>query len=698
MTTQFGRGLLLVVLTTLVLGLGTAIGQAQQTGSNLHFYGMSQAQEDEIRQKWTTLTNWASETYGLPEPTWSEFHLGSTLESIEHLLQDNDPRERCEWSSGGRHVIVYECDRRASLAGYYVGTQGIGGTGDHVVEEGHLHRGPGWLSDQLFRYLDSKFAEHQGADLAAERARRQLESPEDWSGLRSLEQRDAYWSADQSNRHMGWLGVDWLTQQAGETAYVEYMTERGAYRTWGEAFQAKFGMTPAQFYARFAASRPEIERIVTGATVTEADAESRDGIWLSTPLYPGLNFIGWTEAPIAVSDLFAAIPRIDIVYSWNAMSQGWIAVWPEAVSLGALTTLRPGMGIWLRISEGPPMRWERRVAPGNLRDTTLTGYAELASGHNQLAWVGYQESFGPLGTDLVRVYEWDPAYQRWSDPLTWTGQGLSGRLNSAWGHGIAVQVRRAGLWRQVLANWWPDDPSRQDWIGEIRFWGDVSSADRARLVEQVRDVVAFFEAEYGAISEPEVHVAADDTSGADMFAEIRGPNADVHCGHADTNEILIVIDCQGGNRLDSATFSHEYFHILQNSRYHTRFYTRQPDQDPAPFWFTEGGATYANALYNDHRGHVTYDSARIAWVLTAERISESLSEALVSDSNAPYVLGALASEWLAYQRGERTLLEYFSNRNDYATVEETFEATFGLTLDEFYEEFAEWRAAGFPKE
>ena len=45
-----------------------------------------------------------------------------------------------------------------------------------------------------------------------------------------------------------------------------------------------------------------------------------------------------------------------------------------------------------------------------------------------------------------------------------------------------------------------------------------------------------------------------------------------------------------------------------------------------------------------------------------------------------------------------SILEYFSQRAFHATSAQAFEAAFGLTLDEFYDEFAAWRAEGFPRD
>lgn len=707
MRVRIGRILLIGALAALVVALGHQIGAAQQPGSTFQFYDVPEAQQEDIRQEWAAIVDWMANTYEISEPV-RQFHIGQTDESVSDLTANATSYGSCGWGQQTEPILILilSCDRPESLVGWFMAFKGIAEQGDIVVEDGHLRRGPWWLNDGLFHYLNSKFAAHRGADLSAERTRRQFQAPSDWSILSEMETNEQYGRRSPEERGLGWLAVDWLVQRAGETSYVEYMTQRGEYREWHEAFEAKFGLTPDEFYTQFEEARPEFERIVTGGTEEDADAEEREGIWLSTPLYPGMNLIGWLEASLPIEKLFAAIPRIESAHVWDGVSQSWsmrwsgalFEVWPDGVGPGVLRTLKPGMGVWLKISDGPPMYWDRRVTTPGPEKTTLTGYAQLGSGLNFVAWAGQPNSFEPLEDVLNGVYEWDAAYQKWVQPRYEKAVLVGGALQTARGYALMVQISSGGLWRQFVPNWWPDASAEHDWIASIRYWGDVGSPNRERLLKQINDVVMFFEEEYKTIADPSVFVAADEVSGASLYAQIRGAGTGVHCGHADTHEIILIIDCRGRDMIDSATFAHEYFHALQNSRYNPRYYTATPLRDDAPFWLTEGGATYANALYDAHRGHRSYETQRHSWVRSTEQISESLSQALVSGSNAPYVLGALASERLADKAGEASLIEYFSNRTEHATTEETFEATFGLALDAFYEEFADWRAAGFAED
>ena len=59
-------------------------------------------------------------------------------------------------------------------------------------------------------------------------------------------------------------------------------------------------------------------------------------------------------------------------------------------------------------------------------------------------------------------------------------------------------------------------------------------------------------------------------------------------------------------------------------------------------------------------------------------------------------LGSLASKLLPQRAGPQSSPHYFEQRARLSAPEEAFEAMSGLTLGEFYEEFASWRAERFP--
>ena len=60
-------------------------------------------------------------------------------------------------------------------------------------------------------------------------------------------------------------------------------------------------------------------------------------------------------------------------------------------------------------------------------------------------------------------------------------------------------------------------------------------------------------------------------------------------------------------------------------------------------------------------------------------------------------LVSLASKLLAQRAGPQSSPHYFEQRARLSAPEEAFEAMFGISLEEFYEEFEAWRAAGFSR-
>ena len=56
-------------------------------------------------------------------------------------------------------------------------------------------------------------------------------------------------------------------------------------------------------------------------------------------------------------------------------------------------------------------------------------------------------------------------------------------------------------------------------------------------------------------------------------------------------------------------------------------------------------------------------------------------------------LGFLAVEWLAKRAGDSAVFEYHRQEPFRTGWEAAFEAAFGLTLEDFYEQFEAYRAA-----
>ena len=651
------RVVLTVVAISLAIGLGAGLARAQTPGATFVFHGdVTAERQAEIRAEWADVAAWLLAEYGLQWSFSRTINVGSDHEVIARFLGPGDGAPSCEWDYASSVVLVDDCVSPYFLFDAQIGSQGIGGTGDYIVEEGYSHRGPFWLSDALYVYARSRYAESRGESLDLERTRRQLRAPSDWSALSSLETLDAFWANYTIATELGWLAVDWLVQRAGDSSYIEYFRQRGRTPHWADAFEDAFGIRPAAFYAEFAASRPEIERVVTGATLAEADAQDRDGYWVSTELFPGLNLIGWLEELTPVEELFDAIPRAEALFAWDAAEQTWrYASRSARAPSGGLDVLKPGMGVWLRLggSEAayggnawspPGDRATDRTAPPATQTSTRAAHSSRGSNRGD-------HHSTVLGDDLLV----DPALGRTPGDAGTSrhvpaSDGFAQAVNDLRaGDGFWIATARSGLWRQAQARWWPDTAEPFDWIQSIDFWGDVSESERQRLRDHAAAVAAFSLERFGSSTTPQLHAAADLESGQAMRQAVWGLGGTPYCGEATTNELTLIITCDGRDSIDSGIFTHEYFHTLQADRHRSRYDANgfEREKNAGPGWLTEGSAEWARFTYMDSIRAGAYAEARAARVWGAARTSETLRDArFYLQSGMHNQLGLLATERL----------------------------------------------------
>ena len=128
-----------------------------------------------------------------------------------------------------------------------------------------------------------------------------------------------------------------------------------------------------------------------------------------------------------------------------------------------------------------------------------------------------------------------------------------------------------------------------------------------------------------------------------------------------------------------------------------------------PQWLATGVFQYVPTLYAASVGWVSYDS-ELRWRVTDAQYNPTLLsqltdiESLIAAGyNESWALAFVAVDRLIEQADEGALAEYYRllprgdpNRLDYepgaGSWQAAFEQAFGLTIDEFYEQFAEYRA------
>ena len=112
-----------------------------------------------------------------------------------------------------------------------------------------------------------------------------------------------------------------------------------------------------------------------------------------------------------------------------------------------------------------------------------------------------------------------------------------------------------------------------------------------------------------------------------------------------------------------------------------------------PRWFNVGSQLYVLAAYADDTDQTSYIDYRNHAVSAAGRSREALGTVTIVDSISfpGGALAFLAVEWLANHAGDPAIFDYYRRLPDATSASEAFEDAFGLTIDEFYEQFEAYR-------
>ncbi len=120
-----------------------------------------------------------------------------------------------------------------------------------------------------------------------------------------------------------------------------------------------------------------------------------------------------------------------------------------------------------------------------------------------------------------------------------------------------------------------------------------------------------------------------------------------------------------------------------------------------PLWFLEGSAQYFMYIWLSHKGIDPGHKRASDRNAVANIVSVACQGTLRADTDffTVYYLGFLAIDYLAEQRGDAKIVDFFivpSRLDRLQGFEKVFESFFGISLDDFYDDFAAHRAAGFP--
>ena len=475
-------------------------------------------------------------------------------------------------------------------------------------------------------------------------------------------------------------------------------------------------------------------------------------------LQPGVNWVGWLGEERSVQDLFDAVPDLQSVWVWEAFWQGWRGAHrgPVPAREWSLTTVRPGMALWVRIDGSHPVHWPYGG------QSPATGLVELHKGENYVTWGGpgfdwAQLVYDGVGISLENVEVWRPGGAHWEELDPWD--------RVARGDVLSVKVARDVNWLQPTGV-----------RPEVVFAGEVSPKVQGLVDRDLDAAMAFFANEWGVQadhSRTTLYVASD----GDILAEVVSNDyscrditepwnddgiAAWHCGASGGNSFLVfrqsrwhedaAIRNEGDSEVEARyDLVHEYVHAVQHQlsgglRGH-------------PLWLKEGMAFWVEGLlYVDDQGRdrdwLRRDNeVRLRGLRPDEpnynRDAPRLEYLAVRSASAEhgdgayrpweYELGSIAVERLAgsalggRHENQDSIIEYWRQalhprERLYTTIvdglDETdlyttivdgldgtgetgategeelfwtmaFERAFGRTIDRFYKEFDSWRRANF---
>ena len=404
---------------------------------------------------------------------------------------------------------------------------------------------------------------------------------------------------------------------------------------------------------------------------------------VTTELQPGWNLAGWTGPETGIAALFEALPPLEAATAWDAGSQSSReARRTEAGTTGSLTTLRPGMGLWLRLGGTAPVSWTRPL----LAESALI---TLVDGWNLVGWSGQDaaspaEIFHSLGAEGGRAAIWDATAGQFrlvaADGPAWTRRVHEVRRGAA----LWLHTARAGWWLQPG---WP--------APVVVLLGDSHSHSLDQRRAHIAASQRFYAERYGVItSDVTFYFAADREALEDTYRQVRGrePAANL-CGNYSAKVIFI------------ATYrcypvSHEYFHAIQDHLFGDDLFG---GDRRGPTWIIEGSAFYTDFQQRYAQGTASYlPGTYFLWATWGPDVTLATVDRF--SVNAAANLGYIAFEWLAAEVGEAAIIEYFALLPTSDTWEIAFQRAFGLTVDELYARMEahrrevappfEWQASG----
>ena len=398
------------------------------------------------------------------------------------------------------------------------------------------------------------------------------------------------------------------------------------------------------------------------------EAGTREPGTVTILLHPGWNAVGWVGPDAPVSELLDAFPRLQRLAYWDAKTGEYYYARPGRTNgLPALTT---GAGLWLYLSGDSPLSWTRPAATDGVVLRLGTG--------RPLVGVVADGALNPPDDAGARAWRWDPVEQGY-EPYRFGDAILSG--------GEAVWIEAAAPF-----NLWQPGTAKPPFV----FLGDIPDSRRQVLLTEYAKVRRFFAEEFAVATRSRPHyIGADVEAVREIYIEVydEAPRRGF-CGRTNREIDISVLRCIGP---PEGTPDWDYVDaLLLQIPGKGVSWRGVPTLDPrGPGWLVAGARQYALEEYRG--GPSTWQQLNLE--NGARRISLPLGHFEVTENRdgdtnfSEIALGFFAVEWLAERAGNPAVFDYFRLMRTSTDWRAAFATAFGIDVQDFYREFAEYRAA-----
>ena len=250
---------------------------------------------------------------------------------------------------------------------------------------------------------------------------------------------------------------------------------------------------------------------------------------------------------------------------------------------------------------------------------------------------------------------------------------------------------------------------------------DAASETAAEIRDHISDIAEFYEEGFGGPAVEYTVYVVDSDAFPSTFVSVFGREDQCVIQMPITNSMTIVPGCDvWGEHTFYVPSRDSYENLLASNHLHgmlsrlappgSTVHLRRPGVSVhciwGIFWLCGGVREYAALRYDAHFGAADLDEVLRKQIRLALNTTKPLSSFENRSSppqdfpnfwdrrpalEAEEALFSVAAHWLAKHVGEESLLEYFRLLPTAKTVDEAFEGAFGLTFEEFYEQFEAYR-------